>query len=102
MFKKMCKNLPILNFPSEGDDLILETDVSNENRSAALKIKEGEELCKYYSESSNKAEYNYPTMKKEILAVISGIEMFLIFLASKPFLIRTDFKRILGFLKKNL
>jgi len=29
--KKMCKNLPILNLPNEGDDLILETDASNEH-----------------------------------------------------------------------
>ena len=72
--------------PNEEDDLILETDASNEHWSAALKIKEGEELCKYYSESSNKAEYNYPTMKKEILAVIRGIEKFLTFLAHNLFL----------------
>jgi len=53
--KKMCKNLPILNLPNEGDDLILETDASNEHWSAVLKIKEGEKLCKYCSVSFNKA-----------------------------------------------
>jgi len=31
-------------------------------------------------------------MEKEIPAVIRGIEKFLIFLASKPFLIQTDWK----------
>jgi len=41
-------------------------------------------------------------MKKEILVVIRGIEKFLIFLAPKPFLIRTECKGILGFVKKNL
>jgi len=30
-FKKMCKNLPVLNLPNEEDDLILETDASNEH-----------------------------------------------------------------------
>ena len=30
-FKKMCKNLPILNLPNEGDDLILKTDASDEH-----------------------------------------------------------------------
>jgi len=30
-FKKMCKNLRILNLLNEGDDLILETDASNED-----------------------------------------------------------------------
>jgi len=83
----MCKNLPILNLPNEGDDLILGTDASNEHWSAVLKIKEREKLCNYFNESFNKAECNYPTMEKEILAVIRGIEKFLILLAPKPFLI---------------
>ena len=38
-FKKMCKNLPLLNLPNEEDDLILETDASNKHWSAVLKIK---------------------------------------------------------------
>jgi len=98
----MCKNPPVLNFPNEEDDVILETDASNEHWSAALKIKEGEKLCKYCSGGFNKTECNYPTMEKEILAVIRGIEKFLIFLAPKTFLIRTNCKEILSFVKKNL
>ena len=98
----MCKNLLVFNLPNEEDDLILETDASNEHWSAVLKIKEGEKLCKYCSGSFNKAECNYPTMEKEILVVIRGIQKFLIFLAPKPFLIRTDYKEILDFVKKNL
>jgi len=101
-FKKMCKNLLVLNLPNEEYDLILETDASNEHWSVVLKIKEGEKLYKYYSGSFNKAECNYPTMEKEILTIIRGIKKFLIFLDPKPFLIRTDCKGILGFVKKNL
>jgi len=41
-------------------------------------------------------------MEKEILIVIRGVEKFLIFLALKPFLIRTNCKGILCFVKKNL
>ena len=98
----MCKNLLVRNLPNEEDDLILEIDASNEHWSAVLKIKEGEKLCKYCSESFNKVECNYPTMEKKILELIKRIEKFLIFLALKPFLIRTDCKRILSFVKKNL
>ena len=98
----MCKNLPVLNLPNEKDDLIFETDVRNEQWSAVFKMKEGEKLCKYCSGSFNNAKCNYPMMKKEILAVIRKIEKFLIFLVSKSFLIRTDFKWILGFVKNNL
>ena len=68
----MCKNLRVLNLPNEEDDLILKTDASNEHWSAVLKIKEEEKLCKYCSGSFNKAERNYPTMEKEILAVIGN------------------------------
>jgi len=63
------------------------------------KSKKEKELCKYCNGSFNKAEYNYPTMEKEILA---EIERFLILLAPKPFLIPIDCKEILGFVKKNL
>jgi len=41
-------------------------------------------------------------MEKEILAIIRGIEKLLIILAPEPFLIRTDCKGILAFVKKNL
>jgi len=53
--KKPCKNLLVLHLPNEEDDLILETEASNEHWSAVLKIKKGEKLCKYYSRSFNKA-----------------------------------------------
>ena len=42
---------------------------------------------------------NYPMIEKEILAVIRGIEKFLIFLVPRPFLIRTSCKGILNFVK---
>jgi len=38
-FKKMCKNLHILNLPNEEDDLILKTDASNEHWRDVLKMK---------------------------------------------------------------
>ena len=78
--------------PNKVNDLFLETDANNEHWSAVLKIEEGEKFCNYWSGSFNKAECNYPTMEMEILAIIRGIEKFLIFLTPKPFLIRTDCK----------
>jgi len=39
--KKMRKNVHVLNLPNEENDLILETDATNEHWSAVLKIKEG-------------------------------------------------------------
>ena len=40
-FKKIYKNLLVLDLPNKGNSLILKTDVSNEYWSAVLKIKEG-------------------------------------------------------------
>ena len=42
----MCKNLPVLNFSNEEDNLILQIDASNEHLNVVLQIKEGEKLCK--------------------------------------------------------
>jgi len=75
----MCKNLPVLNLTNERDDLALETDANNEHLSAVLKNQRRRKLCKYCRGSFNKAECNYPTMEREILALIGGIENFLIF-----------------------
>ena len=77
----MCRNLHVLNLPNVGDDLILNIDANSEHWSIVFKIKEGEKLSKYYGGSFNKIEYNYPTMEKETLVIIRGIEKFLIFLA---------------------
>ena len=52
----MCKNLCVLNLPNEGDDLILETDASNEHWCAVFKFKKGEKLFKYCSGSFNKVK----------------------------------------------
>jgi len=62
-FKKMFKNLHILNLPNEGDDLVLEIDASNEHWSAILKIKKGEKIYKYCSGSFNKALCSYPMVE---------------------------------------
>jgi len=98
----MYKILHVFNLHNKRDDLILKIDASNDHWSAVLKIKEGKKLCKHYSESFNKPECNYPSMEKEIITVITVFEKFLIFLTPKTFLIQTNFKGILGFVKKNL
>ena len=66
-FKKMCTNLPVLNLHKEGDNLILEIDVSNEHWSIVFKIKEGEKLYKYYSGGLIKQNATIPRWKKKSL-----------------------------------
>jgi len=55
----MCKNLPVLNLPNEEDDLIVETDVSNEQWSVILKI--------------NKKEKNSVNIRVEVLVKVNAI-----------------------------
>ena len=100
--KKCCMNLPVLTLPNEDDELVLETDASNYHWGVVLKIKKDNKLCRYSSGSFNKAECNYTVMEKEILAILKGINKFIIFLAPKPFTVRTDCKGILGFIQNNL
>ena len=95
-------NLLVLTLPNEDDELVLETDASNYHWGAVLKIKKDNKLCRYSSGSFNKAECNYTVMEKEILAILKGINKFIIFLAPKPFTVRTDCKGILGFIQNNL
>jgi len=73
-FKKICKNLPVLNLPNEQDDLTPETNASNKHWSAVLKIKKREKLCKYCRRSFDKDECNYPIMEKEILVVTEELK----------------------------
>ena len=42
----MCKNLPVLNLPNEGDNLVLETDARNEHWSTVLKSKKEKNFAK--------------------------------------------------------
>ena len=60
----MFKNLPLLNFPNDGEDLILETDSNNETGVQYSKSKKQKKLCTYCSGSFNKLKCNYPTIKK--------------------------------------
>jgi len=51
----MRKTLPVLISPNEEDNLILETDSSNKQLSAVLKIKKEEKFYRYCCKSFNKA-----------------------------------------------
>lgn len=66
------------------------------------KKEEGEKLYKYCNESFNKVKSNYHTIEKESLAIMRGVENFLIFFPLNLFLISISYNGILGFIKKNL
>ena len=117
--KEQCKNLPLLQLPSDEDFLILETDASENYWSAILKRKKNhkekliceelnckkehiEDVCRYSSGTFKDAEKNYHINEKELLAVKRGIAKFEIFLLPTKFLVRTDNTQVRAFIKNNL
>ena len=76
-------NIPNFNLPFE-----LSTDASNESLGAILS--QNGQVVEYASRTLNKAEKNYSTIEKELLAIIFGIDHFRYYLLGRKFKIITD------------
>ena len=108
--KNLCKDLPKLQLPKEDDDLILETDASENNWSGVLKKidynkerhKIGENICRYCSGTFSDTETRYHINEKELLAVVRSCQKFYYFLLPKRFLLRTDNTQVKAFINNNL
>ena len=108
--KDMCKHLPKLQLPSQEDNLILETDASENIWSGILKKidydneqnKIGESLCRYCSGTFKDAETRYHINEKELLAVVRSCQKLYYFLLPKRFLLRTDNTQVKAFIKNQL
>ena len=100
--KDLCKDLPPLHHPEENDEIILQTDASDNFWAGVVLARtpntNQEKILKYCSGKFKPAEQNYPTGEKEILAVKRTIESCSAFLG-KPFIVRTDCARIKSFKK---
>lgn len=90
--KQALTSQPVLAFPSENGQFILDTDASAVGIGAVLSQRvEGEEkVLAYYSRSLNKAERRYCVTRRELLAVVKSIEHFHPYLYGQCFLVRTD------------
>lgn len=81
-----------LSYPSPEASFILDTDASNKTIGAALsQIQNGKEvpIC-FASHVLIKAQRNYCTTRKELLAVVKFTRVFRHYLLGKQFLVRTD------------
>ena len=90
--KERLQEAPILAYPIPDLDYILDTDASNEGIGAVLsQVIDGEErvIC-YASRVLNKAEKNYCTTRKELLAVVVFLKQFRQYLYGQRTTIRTD------------
>ena len=90
--KALFEDTPVLRYPTEHGHFILDTDASNESIGAALsQIQEGIEVpLAFASNSMNKAQRNYCTTKRELLAVVVYTKKFRHFLYGGNFTLRTD------------
>ena len=90
--KDLFRDTPVLSYPTEMGHFILDTDASNESIGAALsQIQDGREVpISFASNSLNKAQRNYCTTKRELLAVVVYTKKFKHFLWGSNFTLRTD------------
>lgn len=82
---------PVLQYPdlSEHNEFLLQTDASGKAIGSVLCNKDGRPVA-YASRSLNKAEINYPTIDKELLAIVWSIKHFRPYLYGRRFKIQTD------------
>ena len=85
---------PILRYPDYSREFILMTDASNEGVGVVPSQGEiGKELpIAFASRSLNKAEKNYSTTEKELLAIVWGVRYFQPYLYGTKFTVVTDHK----------
>ncbi|KAL0162302.1 hypothetical protein M9458_041698, partial [Cirrhinus mrigala] len=90
--KELLTTAPILGYPMDSGDLILDTDASNFGIGAVLsQLQRGEErVLAYGSRSLTPAEQNYCTTWRELLAVVEFTTHFRQYLLGRSFTVRTD------------
>lgn len=84
---------PVLQYPdfSDANEFQLQTDASGYAIAGVLSNKNGRPVA-YTSRGLNKAETNYPTIEKELLAIVWSIKYFRPYLLGKHFKVITDHK----------
>lgn len=84
-------NPPLLQYPdfSENNQFILKTDASGQAIGAVLSNGDDKPVA-YASRSLNKAEVNYCTIEKELLAIVWAVKHFRPYLYARKFKVLTD------------
>ena len=93
--KKALCDAPVVGFPRFGEgagEFVLDCDASNEGIGAVLlQEQDGEQRAiSYSSHRLSRAQKNYSTTKKELLACVTFVQEFGHYLKGKQFLLRTD------------
>lgn len=87
---------PLLHYPNFDKDekFILQTDASGYALGSILCNSDRRPIA-YASRSLNKAEQNYPTIEKELLAIVWSVKYFRPYLYGRKFKIETDHKPLM-------
>lgn len=90
--KELLTTTPVLGYPMDHGDLILDTDASNFGIGAVLsQLQHGKErVLAYGSRGLTLTERNYCTTRRELLAVVEFSAHFRQYLLGRPFVVRTD------------
>ena len=90
--KKSLIKTPVLAYPDESLNFILDTDASDTGIGAVLsQVQDGyERVIAYASRKLNKAERQYCVTRRELLAIVQFVKQFKHYLYGRKFLIRTD------------
>ena len=90
--KRCLIEAPILSYPTESGQFILDTDASLNGLGAVLsQIQDGEEkVIAYGSKTLNKSQRNYCTTYKELLAVVTFLKAFKHYVWGSKIIVRTD------------
>ena len=90
--KEALTQAPILGYPIDEATFILDTDASSLAIGGVLSQQQGgdETVIAYFSSSLSRAEKQYCTTRKELLAIVKAIKHFHPYLYGRRFVIRTD------------
>ena len=86
----------MLAYPTRDGHFVLSTDVSDTEMGAVLELEQEEggrvvkQVIAYASKTLNASQRRYCTTNKELLAVVTAIELFKYYLTGRHFTVVTD------------
>uniref|UniRef100_A0AAV2KZH2 Reverse transcriptase/retrotransposon-derived protein RNase H-like domain-containing protein n=1 Tax=Knipowitschia caucasica TaxID=637954 RepID=A0AAV2KZH2_KNICA len=90
--KRLLTTAPVLGYPLDQGDMVLDTDASDTAINAVLsQMQDGaERVLAYGSRKLAMAEQNYCATRRELLAIVEFTSHFRQYLFGRPFRVRTD------------